>query len=107
MNNTRKTQSQRREQTPKGAAARTTRPQNKDHLKSDRTSMMAGNPAAQRDQFGTRHNKDAVGKTQKSRRNTIAGEPRLDLRESAQDTAPKRGQRNRQPGRRRRSSGSK
>ncbi|MCL2647695.1 MAG: hypothetical protein FWD61_11915 [Phycisphaerales bacterium] len=76
------------------------RPQNKDHLKSDRDATMGRNPAITQDQYGSRHNKDEVKLSQRR-----VGWPRekqdLPFRESSQDVRTgSRGERNRMPGRR-------
>ncbi|HVT81648.1 MAG TPA: hypothetical protein VHM90_13455, partial [Phycisphaerae bacterium] len=60
---------------------------------------------AQRDQFGSRHNDDDV-KTAQRQHGRPRGRQDLGFRESAQDTQPTRGARNKIPGRRRRDSGS-
>ena len=72
---------------------------NKDELKSDRDGTMSKNPAVQQDQFGSRHNVDEAKKQQ--RRGGQPGGPQdLAFRESAQDTQPDRGLKNKLPGRR-------
>jgi len=78
---------------------------NRDQLKSDRDAMAAGNPAARLDQFGSRHNADDVKAAQRQHGGP-GGRSDLQFRESAQDTQPNRGERNKLPGRRRRKSGS-
>jgi hypothetical protein len=100
-------QSQRNSNQSRGADARANRgntAKNKDTLKSDRTSSMAANPAAQKDQFGSRHNADHVKKEQRR-----TGRPGFKsdsaFRESAQDTRTGKGAKNRQPGRRSKSHG--
>jgi len=72
-------------------------------LKSDRTSNMSGNPTAQRDEHGSRHNADNI----KSQQKKAGRQPGSNLaqRESAQDIQPNRGAKNKLPGRRTRNSG--
>jgi hypothetical protein len=82
---------------PSSNRSRKVRPRTRDHLKSDRDAMAGGNPAAQRDQYGSRHNADDVKAAQRQH-----GRPRgrqdLAFRESAQDVQPDRGRANKMPG---------
>jgi hypothetical protein len=77
-------------------AMRGTNSKNKDTLKADRTNNMAGKPAAQKDQFGSRHNNDNITKEQR-RAGTPNGPSDLAFRESAQETRGTTGKKNRMP----------
>jgi hypothetical protein len=70
---------------------RGTTAKNKDHLKSDRKARAAANPAAQQDQFGSRHNEDNIKNEQRKKGRTSGGGQNFGLRESAQDTQRNRG----------------
>jgi len=82
-----------------GRAYHATAAKNKDKLKSDHDSTMSANPAAQQDQFGSRHNDDKA-KLEQRRITKPRGASDLAFRESAQDESPARGAKNRQAGRR-------
>jgi hypothetical protein len=74
-------------------------------LKSDRDNTQSTKPAATRDRYGSRHNEDDIKKHQRQLGRPAPGQ-NLAFRESAQDTQPDRGARNKQPGGRRPKSGS-
>lgn len=63
---------------------------NKNELKHDHDARAAANPAAQKDQFGSRHNADSLKKEQR-KTTKPAGKSDLAFRESAQDVEPVRG----------------
>jgi hypothetical protein len=86
------------------AAQRNQPTHNKNNLKSDHTAALSANPAAQQDQFGSKHNHDKVAQQQRAT-GQPGGKSDLAFRESAQDTQPTRGAANKQPGRRRPNSG--
>jgi hypothetical protein len=77
---------------------------NKNNLKSDHDASLSANPAAQQDQFGSKHNHDKLAKQQRET-GQPGGKSDLSFRESAQDTSPARGSANKKPGRRRPNSG--
>jgi hypothetical protein len=79
---------------------RGTSAKNKDRLKPDRQKNMAGKPAANQDQFGSRHHDDAVKKEQRRAGKPASGHQDFAFRESAQETRVVKGERNRKPGRR-------
>jgi hypothetical protein len=100
-------QSQRDSNQSRGTDARAKRglrAKNKDRLKSDRQENMAGKPGANKDQYGSRHNRDEVTSQQ-----AVFGKPRgkqdYGFREGPQETRRVTGERNREPGRRRQKSG--
>jgi hypothetical protein len=100
-------QSQRDSNQSRGTDARGirgTRAKNKDRLKSDRQENMAGKPGANKDQFGSRHNRDEITSQQKT-----FGKPRgkqdYGVRESPQQTRKVTGAKNREPGSRQPKSG--
>ena len=102
-----RSQSQRGSSQARGTDVRSQRGQQsrvRNTLKHDRDANMPANPAAQRDNFGSRHNADNVKSSQRARGRKKG--PNLAQRESAQDTQPNRGAKNKQPGRRTRKSGS-
>jgi hypothetical protein len=81
---------------------RGTTAKNKDRLKPDRQKNMAGKPAANKDQFGSRHNEDAITKEQRRGGGPAIGRQDFAFRESAQDTRKGRGAKNRMPSGRKR-----
>jgi hypothetical protein len=100
-------QSQRDSNQSRGIDARNTRglrAKNKDRLKSDRQENMAGKPGANKDQYGSRHNRDEITSQQK-----VFGKPRgkqdYGFREGPQKTRKATGEKNREPGGRRPKSG--
>lgn len=76
----------------------------RDQLKSDTDETVGTKPAAQQDQFGSRHNQDKVKRDQR-RTEKPRGKQDVAFRESAQELPPKRGEKNREPGRRQEHSG--
>ncbi|MGN6369182.1 MAG: hypothetical protein ACTHN5_13055 [Phycisphaerae bacterium] len=100
-------QSQRDSNQRRGTDARATRglrAKNKDHLKSDRQENMAGKPGAQKDRFGSGHNRDEV-RAQQKKFGRPRGKQDLAFRESPQEKRKVTGERNREPGRRGQKSG--
>jgi hypothetical protein len=100
-------QSQRSSQQKRGTDARSQRGQQsrvRNTLKSDRDNTMSVKPAARRDQFGSRHHADDLKAHQRGKA-APGGKQDLSFRESAQDTQPDRGGRNKLPGGRGRKSG--
>ena len=86
---------------------RMNRPQNKNHLKSDRDSTMSRNPAVREDQYGSKHNADEVKASQRQR-GRPGGKHDLSFRESSQDSRTNgRGVKNKLPGRRFKQRGAK
>lgn len=76
----------------------------RDQLKSDTDETLGTKPAANLDQYGSRHNQDKVKRDQR-RLEKPKGKQDLAFRESAQELRAHRGERNKEPGRRHRSSG--
>lgn len=101
-------QSQRSSQQTRGTDTRSQRGQQsrtRNTLKSDRDNTQSTKPTAKRDQYGSRHNEDDI-KIHQRQRGRPTGEQNTVARESAQDTQPDRGGKNKLPGSRRRKSGS-
>lgn len=96
LNNNGRSSSARTYQASRGTDARSkrgTRTKNKDELSSDRDNTMSVKPAANKDEFGSRHNQD-MRKAEQYRMGREKGWQNSSFRESAQDERAATGKRN-------------